>query len=171
MVMVIDAITKHSPDKSLAPLPVVGPPRRLLEMQAAFATRTIMIPPPPAPDALLETVAVIAKRTITIISEVHVVFPPPAPSALRPLPQPSLHPPPVPLIAHGGLGVDSRTWDASAAPEAARERCGCQLAGAHAALDTKLLVSPMATGKNAKTSKMSRQRLSDCCTVRVHQQR
>ena len=30
-------------------------------MQAAFATRTIMIPPPPAPDALLETVAVIAK--------------------------------------------------------------------------------------------------------------
>ena len=157
-------------------MPVIGPPRRLLEIQAAFAKRTIMIPPPPAPDALLETVAVIAKRTITIISEVHVVFPPPAPSALRPLPScphdlASLHPPPVPLIAHGGLGLDSRTWDASAAPEAARERRGCQLAGAHAALDTKLLVSQMATGKNAKTSKMSRQGLSDCCTVRVHQQR
>ena len=70
-------------------------------------------------------------------------------------------------IEHGGLGLDSRTWDASAAPEAARERRGCQLTGAHAALDTKLLVSQMATGKNAKTSKMSRQGLSDCCTVRV----
>ena len=33
-------------------------------------------------------------------------------------------------IEHGGLRVDSRTWDASGAPEAARERCGCQLAGA-----------------------------------------
>ena len=33
-------------------------------------------------------------------------------------------------IEHGGLGLDSGTWDASDAPEAARERCGCQLAGA-----------------------------------------
>ena len=33
-------------------------------------------------------------------------------------------------IEHGGLRVDSRTWDASGAPEAARERCGCQLSGA-----------------------------------------
>ena len=130
------AVTAETiPYKKLAPLPVIGPPRRLLEIQAAFAKRTIMIPPPPAPDALLETVAVIAKRTITIISDVHVVFPPPAPSALRPLPScphdlASLHPPPVPLIAHGGLGLDSGTWDASDAPEAARERCGCQLDGA-----------------------------------------
>ena len=58
---------------------------------------------------------------------------------------------------------------ASNAPEAARERCACQLAGAHAGLETKLFVSEMATGENAKTSKMSRQRLSACCTVRVHQ--
>ena len=73
-------------------------------------------------------------------------------------------------IEHGGLGLDSMTWDASDAPEAARERCGCQLAGAHSALDTKLFASQMDTSNNAKTSNMSRQRLSGCCTVRVHQQ-
>ena len=58
-------------------------------------------------------------------------------------------------IEHGGLRVDSRTWDASGAPEAARERCACHLVGAHAGLETKLLVSQMTTGENAKTSKMS----------------
>ena len=51
--------------------------------------------------------------------------------------------------------------------EAARESGGCKLVGAHAALETKRLVRQMATSENAKTSKMSRQRLSDCCTVRV----
>ena len=51
--------------------------------------------------------------------------------------------------------------------EAARKSGGCQLVGAHATLDTKLIVRQMATSENAKTSKMSSQRLSDCCTVRV----
>ena len=54
---------------------------------------------------------------------------------------------------------------ASDASEAAHQRCGCQLACAHAALETKLLVSQVATSNIAKKSKMSRQRLS--CTVRV----
>ena len=54
---------------------------------------------------------------------------------------------------------------ASDASEAAHQRCGCQLACAHAALETKLLVSQVATSNIAKKNKMSRQRLS--CTVRV----
>ena len=45
----------------------------------------------------------------------------------------------------------------------------CQLAGAQAAADKKLLVNQMDTGNNAKKNKMPRQRLSDCCTVGVHQ--
>jgi len=62
-------------------------------------------------------------------------------------------------------------WGAADAPEAAHEkRCRrCQLVGAHAAAGKKLLVSQMATSNNAKKSKMFRQMLSDCCTVRVHQ--
>ena len=59
-------------------------------------------------------------------------------------------------IEHGGRGRGSRTWDASDAPEAARERCGRQLAGAQAAADKKLLVSQMATGNNMKRNEMSR---------------
>ena len=59
-------------------------------------------------------------------------------------------------IEHGGLGLDSGTWDASDAPEAARERCGRQLAGAQAAADKKLLVSQVATGNNMKRNEMSR---------------
>ena len=58
---------------------------------------------------------------------------------------------------------------ASDAPEAARERCGSDLVGAHAALDTHLFASQMATGNNAKESTKFRQRLSDCYTVRMHQ--
>ena len=42
--------------------------------------------------------------------------------------------------------------------EAARESSGCQLVGAHANLDTKLLVSQMAKSENAKRSKIDRQK-------------
>ena len=54
---------------------------------------------------------------------------------------------------------------ASDAPEAARERCWCQLVGTHAAADKQLLVSQMATSNNAKKSKMSRQMLSESASV------
>ena len=58
-------------------------------------------------------------------------------------------------------------WGASDAPEAARERCWCQLVGTHAAADKKLLVSQMATSNNAKKSKMPRQMLSESASVMV----
>ena len=44
-------------------------------------------------------------------------------------------------IEHGGLRRVSRTWDAPGAPEAARERCGRQLASDHAAAHKKLLAN------------------------------
>ena len=69
-----------------------------------------------------------------------------------------------PLIAtHCGM------QGASDAPDAARERCGSDLVGAQAALDTNRFASQIATGNNAKKSTKSRQRLSDCYTVRMHQ--
>ena len=58
---------------------------------------------------------------------------------------------------------------ASDAPDAARERCGSDLVGAQSALDTNRLASQIATDNNAKKSTKSRQRLSDCYTVRMHQ--
>ena len=58
-------------------------------------------------------------------------------------------------------------WCASGAPQAGHERCRCQVAGAHAAADKKLLVSQMATSNNVKKSKMSRQRLSESASIMV----
>ena len=60
-------------------------------------------------------------------------------------------------------------WGASDAPDAARERCGSDLVGAQAALDTHRFASQLAKDNNAKKSTKSRQRLSDCYTVRMHQ--
>ena len=60
-----------------------------------------------------------------------------------------------PCSSSGWINVlDGIPRGASHALEAAREMRGCQLAGAHAALDTNLLAS---------------QWLSDCCKVRLHQ--
>ena len=70
---------------------------------------------------------------------------------------------PSPIATHCGM------QGASDAPDAARERCGSDLVGAQAALDTNRFASQIATGNNAKKSTKSRQRLSDCYTVRMHQ--
>ena len=111
---------------------MVGPPRRLLEFHATAA-----------------------KRPIEAIGDTHVVFPPPAPLALRPS---CTHDREGACLSDEKKTVALIQERARGCAEAARESGGCQLVGAHARLDTKLLVSQMATSENAKTSKMDRQK-------------